>query len=759
MGLTSGTYLGPYEVVDPVGAGGMGEVYRARDSRLGRLVAIKVISPSLVGDEDRRRRFELEARAAGALNHPNILTIFDVGQHEGAPYLVMELLEGETLAQRLKGAPLVVAKALDYALQMIEGLAAAHAKGIIHRDLKPDNIFLTSQDRVKLLDFGLARQVSSPLLSGQTELPTQAVGKGTEAGAILGTVGYLSPEQARGEVADERSDLFSFGCVLYEMLTGQRAFARPSAIETLHAILKDEPPRLASLPAGVPGLEQTVARCLAKRPSDRFASAQLLAESLRGLPPNPASPSGPAVPQEKSLVVLPFADLSPDQDNAYFADGLAEELIGELSRIGSLRVISRTTAMALKQTSKDLPTLARELGVRHVLEGSVRRAGNNLRISVQLVDAATDAHVWSEKYSGTLDDVFDIQEKVSRAITEALKVQLTISEDRRMAKRVMPSIKVFDCYLKARVALDAWSLEGLQEAERLLLEGLLLAEDNPLLMAGLAKVYWEHVDRALAGEEGLEVAEGWARKALARDPECAPALLVLGLAQHFRGDLGEAIRYLRRALETDPNDTEILFWLAWFQFWITGQSAEAMVAAQRCLALDPGSPMSHLAVGWAHYVEGRPELTLQVLEGLPTEHPMIAFLVALAQDASGRRAEGLALLEPIEPEPQFDAGRHYCLLLKFALQGAVERFPEAMRPEFVRLAELDACTSTFFAMAYAIAGQPETAIDWLERAEPRGYFNHPYLSRSTGHFASLKGVPRFEQLLVRLKATWEAFQG
>ena len=760
MGLSSGTLLGPYEILATLGAGGMGEVYRARDTRLGRQVAIKVIPTALLGEGDRLRRFEQEARSASALTHPNILTIFDLGTHEGAPFLVMELLEGQTLTERLSRARLPIPKALDYAVQMAQGLAAAHAKGIVHRDLKPDNVFITTQDRVKLLDFGLAKQLSWPASGGQTELPTQAFGSGTEAGVILGSVGYLSPEQARGEAADTRSDVFSFGCVLYEMLGGRRAFAGGSAIETLHAILKVEPPRLATQVAGLPSdLERTVERCLAKRPEERYASAVELARSLQALAPGPASDKALALvePQAKSLLVLPFADLSPGKDNEYFADGLTEELIGDLSRIGSLRVISRTTAMGLKHTPKSLPILAQELAVRFVLEGSVRRAGNNLRISAQLVDAATDAHLWSKKFNGTLDDVFDIQERVSRAITEALKVRLTDSEDRRMAKRPMASIKVFDGYLKARMALEDWSLTGLKEAERLLIEGLELAEDNPLLLAGLAKVYFEHVDRGLKGEEGLAIAEAYAQRALAQDPECAPALLVLGLVQHFKGNLEGGIGLLKRALETDPNDTEILFWFAWFKLWITGQAAEALVAAERALALDPGSPLSHLAVGWVHYVEGRADQVLQAMDGLPVEHPMIRYLVALALDTAGRRSEALALLASIEPQPEFDAGQHYCLLLKFALQGEVQRFPDALRPEFVRLAELDACTAIFFALSYALAGQAETAMDWLEKAIPRGYFNHPYLSHHP-HTAALRGHPRFERILAEVKQTWGAFK-
>jgi len=546
------------------------------------------------------------------------------------------------------------------------------------------------------------------------------------------------------------------------MLTGRRAFARDSAVETLHAILKDEPPRLSSLAGSIPqALERAVNRCLEKRPDARFASAAelvLVLQTLSGqAPADSVQPAG----HDKSLLVLPFADLSPGKDNEYFSDGLTEEIIGDLSRIGSLRVVSRTTAMALKGTTKSLPTLAGELAVRYVLEGSVRRAGNNLRISAQLVDSSTDAHVWSEKFSGTLDDVFDIQERVSRAITEALKVRLTASEDRRMAKRLISSIQVYDCYLRARGAIHSYSVAGLQEAERLLLEGLELAGQNPLLLAGLARVHFEHVDFGLEGEEGLADAESFARKALALDPECAPASLVLGLVHHFRGELAEAVRLLKRALESDPNDTDTLWWLAWFGLWITGQHDEGMQAARRQVELDPGNPMSHASVSLACFVQGRIDESLRATEGLPMEHPMFAYVKAMALVAAGRKEDAIALLEPIEPnrpDEVFDLSRHYALLIKFGLSGRLDRFPEALRPEFVRLAELDACTAVCFAMCYGIAGAHDAALDWLEKAVPRGYFNYPYLRIHDVFMTSLRGHPRFERVMSEIKSKWEAFR-
>ena len=374
-----GTALGPYRVLEKLGEGGMGEVYRARDARLGRDVAIKVLPAEFATDpdpsagsgssrarsrDDRLRRFEQEARAASALNHPNILVVHDIGSHDGAPYLVEELLEGESLRDRLRAGALPVRTAVDLAVQMAHGLAAAHEKGIVHRDLKPENLFVTRDGHVKILDFGLAKLVERPPgPAGAADASTRA--DQTRAGMVLGTVGYMAPEQARGQAVDHRADIFALGCVLYEMLSGKRAFAGATAADTLTAILSKDPAPLSgvgvSLPAGLQGI---VRRSLEKRPEDRFSSAHDLALALTSVAEGLLTEQPSAGPSDKSVVVLPFENLSPDPENAFFADGLTEELIADLSKVRALRVISRTSAMLLKDSKKDVPTIARELGTQ-----------------------------------------------------------------------------------------------------------------------------------------------------------------------------------------------------------------------------------------------------------------------------------------------------------------------------------------------------------------------------------------------------------
>ncbi|HZI63867.1 MAG TPA: serine/threonine-protein kinase, partial [Thermoanaerobaculia bacterium] len=450
-GLRPGTRLGPYEVGDLLGAGGMGEVYRARDPRLGREVAIKVLPAELGRDASRLRRFEQEARAASALNHPNILTVFDVGVIGETSYLVTELLEGSSLRARLQradgsrpggppsGAPLPLRTAVEWATEIARGLAAAHERGIVHRDLKPDNVFITREGRVKILDFGLAKHTAEAR-EGTAEASTEIAL--TTAGTILGTVGYMSPEQVRGEPAGARSDVFSFGCVLHELLTGERAFPGGSAPEVMSAILRDEPAALAGASgAAVPeALAGVLARCLAKEPARRYGSAAELVAALEaagaaGLPSRiaapPAARRGPALSKGAlaalgvlallgvalwiarqrspaggtgvpvrfaSLAVLPFQIGSGNPEEVYLADGMTEALITDLSRLGAQRVLSSTAVMGYREKPKPPVEIARELGVEALVEGSVARAGDRLSVDVRLVEAGSGTARWTQRF-------------------------------------------------------------------------------------------------------------------------------------------------------------------------------------------------------------------------------------------------------------------------------------------------------------------------------------------------------------------------
>src|SRR5512143_1770292 len=548
MSLAPGTRLGPYEIVAPIGAGGMGEVYRAKDPRLGRDVAIKVLPASFSADPDRLRRFEQEARAAGILNHPNITAVHDIGTHESAPYVVQELLEGDTLRSALAGGKLTPRKAVDFALQIAHGLAAAHEKGIVHRDLKPEDLFVTRDDRLNILDFGLAELTHQEKGGHATDLPTASAG--TEPGVVMGTLGYMSPEQVRGEPVDARSDIFSFGAILYEMLSGRRAFRGATAADTISAILREEPVELSQgAPNIAPSLERVVRHCLEKSPAARFHSARDVAFALEesasasAAAPAAAWPAGnvrrpgrqialagaaiailvgvlvgvrplrellrggTGARAIQSIVVLPFENFSRDPEQEYFADGMTEELITGLTQIRSLRVISRTSAMQYKGTKKQVPEIGRELNVDAVLEGSVQRSGQRVRITAQLVRAGTDQHVWAKSYERDLKDVLSLQSDVAEAVAREVRAALTPQEQTRLDSSRPVDPEVHELYLRGRQHVNMGVEKELREAIRLFEQALAKDPRDARSWAGLADAWTGLSDFYLPPREAMPKAK------------------------------------------------------------------------------------------------------------------------------------------------------------------------------------------------------------------------------------------------------------
>jgi serine/threonine protein kinase/tetratricopeptide (TPR) repeat protein len=558
MVLAPGTVLGPYVVVAPLGAGGMGEVYRARDERLHRQVAIKVLPDALAGDPERLRRFENEARAAAALSHPNVLAVYDVNV-AGTPCVVFELLEGETLRARIAAGDLGPGEAVDVACQVGRGLAAAHEKGIVHRDLKPENVFLTRGGQAKVLDFGLAR-VREPLaddaLSGAPTLEP------TEPGVVLGTRGYMSPEQVRGQSADARSDIFALGILLYEMLSGQRAFHRASPAETQAAILRDDPPPMPAGRVMPPGIERLLRRCLSKRPEDRFHAARDLVfalEAIGGPEASPAAATAP-LPPRPSIAVLPFSDLSPQRDQEYFCDGLAEEVIAALARVRGLQVASRTSSFQFRASGLDVRAIAERLRVATVLEGSVRRADDRLRVTVQLADARDGYQLWSERFDRRLQDVFAIQEEIADQVARALRAVLTEADRGALQQRRSASLEAWELYLKARQILSELRTAQLRHAIPLLERALELDPGFALAHAALAETSYE-IHSWLGGtERDLARAEASARRALELAPELAESHVAAGAAASAARRFDESAAHFEEAIRIDPQ--------LWQAYWL-----------------------------------------------------------------------------------------------------------------------------------------------------------------------------------------------
>jgi RNA polymerase sigma-70 factor, ECF subfamily len=467
MRLRAGMKLAHYEILAPLGAGGMGEVYRARDARLDRDVAIKVLPDRLADSAEALARFEREARALAALSHANLVAIFDVGTDQGISFAVMEFLAGETLRERLGRGALPLARALEIGVAVADGLAAAHARGVIHRDLKPENIFLSASEQVKVLDLGLAR-FASPEPAGATAEYL------TEAGRVMGTVGYMSPEQASGDTPDARGDIFSLGCVLYEMATGRRAFPGDTVAEVLAAILRDQPADMdASGTRFPPGLKELVARCLAKRPEDRFPSGKDVAMALKkvaqgdGHTPDPES----GFPNRPCVAVLPLSNFSPNKaETDYLVDGLTEILIAELAKNRTLRVVSRTTVMPLKDSRRPLRQIARELGADAIVEGSLMLAGASARVTAQLIRADADEHLWAESYLREVRDVLGLQSEVARTIAQEIKHvlfdEVYRSESRRVLATLIRLLGDFDLAEEAlqeafAAAVEQWPRDGI----------------------------------------------------------------------------------------------------------------------------------------------------------------------------------------------------------------------------------------------------------------------------------------------------------
>jgi serine/threonine protein kinase len=758
MRLASGTRLGPYEILAPLGAGGMGEVYKAHDVRLDRAVALKTLPAAAARDTDAADRFDREARLIASLSHPHICPIFDVGRHEGTPFLVMEYLEGETLAERLRTGPLPLGDALRFASQIAAALAAAHARNIAHRDLKPANIQLTA-DGARVLDFGLAKFVLGDRPAAQAE--TRA-GFATAAHTIVGTAAYMSPEQSRGDEVDFRTDCWSFGVVLYEMLTGRPLFTGPDPISVIAAVLTQPVDRaVADLPPDVPqGVRTLLSRLLERNRERRLGDLRDMATLVTsgGSAPAPAGPPrAPGVDSPggaaASIVVLPFANQSPDPDNEYFSDGLTEEVIADLSKVGALRVISRTTAMRMKHTDLDLAGIAARLNVRYALEGSVRKVGTQLRITAQLVDTATDATLWSDKFSGTLDEVFDIQERVSRAIVKALSLTLTEREDRRLQAPSGPSGFVFDTYLRAR--RDIWSFmpERLERAEAELKRALAAAGDHVLLYAGLGLLHWQYVNGGLSADRRhLDEASRCARRVLELDPASAAGPQLLGLIAAQSGEQVEWVRHLTRAVELEPHDPYSVVWLAFGWTW-AGFPDRSRPLYERLLATDPLFDYLLFGLAFEAYFAGDYALAEHYFERarqLSPDHPGLAMTLVQTYASAGRIDRMAEWLAASAPDPLAHPLHTVGHILAYAVTGNADAADELVSSDLEAKLWSDFQYPHAMAQAMALLGRADEALRWLGRSVERGFLHHEFLARDP-LLANLRGHAGFAAVLAQAR--------
>ena len=656
MALIAGSRLGAYEVVAPLGAGGMGEVYRARDTRLDREVAIKVLPAGPPAHADSLERLLQEARLIGALNHPHICTLHDIGEHRGpgdaspTVYLVLELLEGATLHE-LGTRMLPASDVLRLGVQLADALDAAHTRGIVHRDLKPANIFLTRRGDVKILDFGVARRLES---SPDAETRTVAAPR-TGAGVAIGTLSYMAPEQLRGEPLDGRADLFSLGLVLYELLTGKRPFARGTAAVTIDAVLNTAPvpPRVVN--GAIPErLEEIVLKLLEKDRRLRYQHASELGSDLKRLQRDLESGQRPASDRRprdiSSVAVLPFRNMDSDPESQFFSDGLAEDLTGALTRISGLRVASLTSAFRFRGPEVDVAAVGAALHVTTVVVGSVRRSGNRLRISAQLVNVADGYQIWSDRYDREMADVFDIQDEIVEALVTALAPAL-LREAKAAVRRPTDNLEAYELYLKGRHYWHQRSPATNTLAIQYFNQAIALDENFALAYAGLSDTWGIYRPYGWLPKDACRPqARAAVERAFALAPDLAEVQFSMALyIYYFERDWRDAEPYLRRAIELSPHWSWPRMYLGMF-LASAHRIEESVPNFETAMELDPLSPFVHGLIGLSYTVGGRIDAALKVTESVVAMQPdylLGLWTRALALDTAGDFAAAVDLLERV----------------------------------------------------------------------------------------------------------------
>jgi non-specific serine/threonine protein kinase len=730
-----GRTISHYQIKAQLGEGGMGVVYEAEDTNLGRHVALKFLTPAMAGDESLLQRFQREARAASSLNHPNICTIHGIEQVGSEHFIVMELLDGESLADRLRRGPLDIDAVLTLGVQIVDALESAHSKGIVHRDLKPPNIFITSRGQAKILDFGLAKIDKMDRLAmanrADSQLPTAVRPKElTEAGSTMGTVSYMSPEQARGQVTDARTDLFSFGTVLYQMATGSLPFQGETSAVVFDAILNRNPTSVNQINAALPQeLGRIIGQALEKDRDLRYQSANDLKTALKRLKrdldsgKHEAEPSGvrraASTPQEHSIAVLYFENLSGMKEDEYLRDGITEDITTELSKIKGLKTFSRAMVLAYRDKSVTAGQIGKELGASYVLVGSLRRAGARLRINAQLVDAATDFPLWSERYDREMKDVFEVQDEIAEKIAAALRITLSPQEQKALSAKPTEDLQAYDLYLRGRNYARRVGRQDLLFALQMFENAVALDPDFTLAHAGLANVcaeYYYHFERQQA----------W---------------------------IDRAIAATQKASAKGHDAPEIQCAEAWVMF-ADGRYSEAVDKIREALIRNPDHDGGYYVLGRALFAAGRYQEIVDIMEEALAhsgENYNITVPIHNALGALGKKDalknylhREIAIYEAHLKKVPEDARARVLLAGDYATQGRVDEAKReadmamALRPDDTMILYNTACT--FCAM-----NRPGDALTAIKKAWEAG-FRDPIWTRQDPDLTLLHGDPEFERL-------------
>ena len=734
---------GRYQIIAPLGRGGMGDVYRAHDTRLDQEVALKFLPESAANDARMIERLVAEVRIGRQIAHPNICRLYDIADDRGLAFIAMEFVDGEDLASLLRRiGRLPSDKAVMLTRDLAAGLSAAHDLGVIHRDLKPANVMIDGRGHAKITDFGLA-----------------VLRADSSAGEFAGTPAYMAPEQLDSHHVTTRSDLYALGLVLYEMFTGRRLFDAHSVSEIKQQHERPKP-SIGAIAGDVdPAIEQAILACLEETPERRPQSAHALLERLPHGAPAPLAPRVSSAPtpssaaRKRSVAVLPFEDLSADKADEYFSDGLAEEIISDLTKVRALRVISRGSSMRFKG-SQDVQAVARELQVSYVLTGSVRKAGANLRVTANLVEGATDSLVWSEKFRGTIEDIFEIQESVARAVAEQLKVKLTEEESAKLTERPIPNALAYEYYLKARASILKFTEEGITDGMELLRQGLAIVGDNVVMMSAMAYAWWQYYNSGIVVDEAnLRKAEELAAQMERIEPGSTHAQRILGLVAFSRGDLNIGLQRLHRVHAADPNDIDALVWLALMHIF-AGHLDIGRTLGERLKAIDPFSPFANWPPIYIAWAEGRYRDSLADIERARTVDPdNVSFLwskiyaLTMAADASA-----LDLLTSFQERY---GNLFHVKMGSFHTLAGFGRRDEALRfftPELEGSASHDIQYSMILADGLAQCGEIDRAFDYLQIAIDRGNVAVEQIEKHDRMLDPLKSDSRFAELMRKARA-------